>query len=331
METGDWSAGQLLGLSGSYWEACALHAGVRLEIFSVIGDSKLSAVNVAGLLDADPRAVAMLLNALCAMGLLAREKDLYFNTEAGTSFLVKSSSHYVGHMIMHHHHLVEAWSRLDRAVVSGRPVVERRPSEEDSRRESFLMGMFTLAMAIAPGLTREIDLHGGKSLLDMGGGPGTYAIHFCLANPELRATVFDLAATRPFAEETIARFGLSDRIQFASGDYLTDPIEGSYDAVWMSHILHGEGPEDCHMLVEKAVSVLRKGGLLLIHDFILENTLDAPRFPALFSLNMLVNTERGQSYSEGQIREMMAGAGVGNIKRLPFSGPNASGVMAGER
>ena len=67
----------------------------------------------------------------------------------------------------------------------------------------------------------------------------------------------------------------------------------------------------------------------MVHDFILEKTMDAPIFPALFSLNMLVNTEKGQAYSETQINEMLSRAGVKEIKRLPFRGPNDSGIISG--
>ncbi len=192
------------------------------------------------------------------------------------------------------------------------------------------MGMFNMAMGIAPTLSKQIDLKERIHLLDLGGGPGTYAIHFCLANPDLKATIYDLPETRPFAEKTIERFGLSERIDFVSGDYLEDKITGSYDVVWLSHILHGEGPDKCRMIIKKAVSTLRPGGLLFVHDFILDNTFDGPRFPALFSLNMLVNTENGQSYSEDQIKEMLSRAGLQDIRRLPFRGPTESGIVAAQ-
>ncbi|MBL7212592.1 MAG: SAM-dependent methyltransferase, partial [Desulfobacteraceae bacterium] len=164
----------------------------------------------------------------------------------------------------------------------------------------------------------------------LGGGPGTYAIHFCLANPDLKATVSDLSSTQPFAEKTISGFGLSGRIGFVPCDYLKDDIRGTYDVAWLSHILHGEGPDECQMIIKKAVSSLKDGGLMLIHDFILNDTSDGPLFPAIFSLNMLVNTDKGRSYTESQIKEMMTKAGLTNIKRLAFEGPNTSGILIGE-
>ena len=61
--------------------------------------------------------------------------------------LVKDRPGYIGYIIMHHFHLVDAWSKLDEAVVKGTPVQTRSHGEE-VERESFQMGMFNLAMAV---------------------------------------------------------------------------------------------------------------------------------------------------------------------------------------
>ncbi|MDM8522728.1 methyltransferase [Desulfococcaceae bacterium HSG8] len=329
MDTQEWNPGQLFEISGFYWKTCTLHAGVKLDIFTIIGDEQLTGREVARKLNSDERAVTMLLNALSAMNLLTKTGERYANIPSAAALLSKNSPRYIGHMIMHHHHLVATWSRLDEAVKTGKPVRVAYEDDDEQRRESFLMGMFNLAMGIAPGLAKQTDLSGRRHLLDLGGGPGTYAIHFCLNNPRLSATVGDLPTTRPFAEKTIEKFGLSDRISFTDVNYMEDEIKGKYDVVWMSHILHAEGPGDCQKIIWKAVSALEPGGMIMIHDFILDETMDAPLFPSLFSLNMLMATSYGQSYSEKQIREMLSEAGVKDIQRTSFHGPNDSGIITG--
>jgi SAM-dependent methyltransferase len=271
----------------------------------------------------------MLLNALSAMDLLVKKEDVYSNTPLSLTFLSKDSSRYMGHIILHHHNLIESWSRLDIAVRSGRLVRHRATHTDEEERKNFLMGMFNLAMNLAPVLVPKVDLSGRRHLLDLGGGPGTYAIYFCMNNPRLKATVYDLPTTRPFAEKTIAKFKLQDRIDFKGVDYLEQDIEGIYDVVWLSQILHGEGPEECRKIIGKAVSVLEPGGMILIHDFILNNSMDGPLFPALFSLNMLLGTPSGQSYSERQIRDMLSDANVREIRRIFFESPNDSGIITG--
>ncbi len=330
MNTLEWSPGSLLQLSGSYWQAFTLHTGVKLGLFTLIGNGSMTAGQAAEALDADQRGTTLLLNALAAMGLLKKRGEAYRCSAAALKFLNRNSEAYIGHMILHHHYLSDSWSRMDEAVKGGRPLKSRSSaSRDDQRREAFLMGMYNIASQQAPQIAREIDLPECKTLLDLGGGPGTYAIHFCKNNPTLKAVVYDLPTTRPFAEKTIEAHGLSDRIAFVPGNFVKDQIPGRYDAVWISHILHAEGPQVCDQIVESAAGALEPGGLLLIHEFILDDTMDGPLFPALFALNMLQGTDAGRSYSEGQLKQMLEKAGASEIRRLDYIGPMESGILVG--
>ena len=323
----EWNIGRLLGTSSGYWQSSTVHAAVKLEIFTALGDKKLTAEEVSAKIGGSTRGLAMLLNALTAMGLLVHGDSRYENTPFSRAYLVKGEPGYIGYIIMHHFHLVDAWAKLDEAVVLGRPV-EKRSHGEEVERESFQMGMFNLAMAIAPKIAAAVSLEGRRRLLDLGGGPGTHAIHFCLANPELRATIYDRKTTEPFAQKTTATFGVADRIDFVAGNFNADPIEGPYDVAWLSQILHSNSLEECRVLIKKTVQALEPGGLILIHDFFLNDALDAPLFPALFSMNMLLNNH-GRSYSEKEVGTMMLQAGARDIKRLEFQGPNDSAILCG--
>jgi SAM-dependent methyltransferase len=325
-----WNPGRLLELSGSYWKTCALHAGVKLDFFTLLDKNTMTAAELAGEAGSDQRGTAMLLDALAAMELLVKDGERYANRPDVEGFLSRKSSRYIGHIIVHHHHLMESWSHLDAVVRTGEPLDRPSVHSEEEWREAFLMGMFDLAMNLAPQLVEQIDLAGRRRLLDLGGGPGTYAIHFCLKNPELEAVVFDLPTTRPFAEQTITRFKMGHRVKFQEGDFLEDPVQGTFDVAWLSHILHGEGPDAARRIIEKAVSALSPGSLIIIHEFILDDDRSGPVSPALFSLNMLLATSSGQSYTQSEIAEMLAAAGVRNIRRLPLDPPGNTGLMMGE-
>ncbi len=325
----DWNIEKLLNVSNGYWKGCAVQAAVRLGIFSHIGSSSLSCKEVADRAETDNRATEMLLDALAAIKLLNKIDCRYANTKFAATYLQRQSPEYMGHIILHHHHLLDGWAQLDTAVTQGTPI-QKRSYGEETERQSFLMGMFNLAMGIAPEIAEQIDLGGRKHLLDLGGGPGTYAIHFCMANPQLQATIFDRPTTRPFAEQTIKSFGLSERISFAGGDFTSDAIAGGpYDAAWLSHILHSNGSEQCYAILENTVAQMDSGGIIFIHDFILDDSRDSPEFAALFSLNMLINNPRGRSYSEGEIRSMMKAAGISAIARHPYTGHNDSSILFG--
>lgn len=325
----EWTVGDLLKTSSGYWQGCSLQAGVRLEIFTVIDGGNLSLSDIAVKIESDERGTEYLLNALSAMGLLVKENGGYSNSPAAFEFLSSNSPKYIGYIILHHHHVLDGWAQLHDAVKMGEPV-EKRSYGEDTERENFLMGMFNLAMGIAPRMVSQIDLKGRSRLLDLGGGPGTYAIHFCLANPDLHAVIFDHHTTKPFAAKTVDKFKLTDRIDFAGGDFNSDPISGGpYDAAWLSHILHSSGPEECQEIIDKTVAEMSPGGLIMIHEFILDNDKGGPEFPALFSLNMLINNKSGRSYSEEELAGMLKRSGVKNITRHSFQGPNDSSILYG--
>ena len=325
----EWNIGELLSTSTAYWRGCALQAGVRLNIFSTLHDQQMPLAEVAQRTSTDRRSVEYLLNALSAMGLLNQESKLYSNTGETRKLLCKDSPTYMGHIILHHHHILDGWAQLDEAVKRGTPV-EKRSYGEAIERESFLMGMFNLAMGIAPKIADQVDLSAHHHLLDLGGGPGTYAIHFCLANPELNAVIFDRPTTKSFAMNTVTKFGLAERIKFAGGDITTDQIPGGpYTAAWISHLLHSNGPEQCQEIIDKTVAAMAPGGMIMVHDFILDNSKDAPEFPALFSLNMLVNNPSGRCYSEKELTAMLHNSGVKNINHHPFRGANDSSILYG--
>ncbi|SHI13074.1 Dimerisation domain-containing protein [Desulfofustis glycolicus DSM 9705] len=329
--TEKWDVGSLIGTSSAYWRGCTLQAAVRLGIFTVLGGRSLSARAVAAAIGADVRGTGYLLNALAGMELLSKCGDLYRNSEVAARLLNEDEPGYIGHIILHHHHLVDGWAQLDAAVRSGGPVEQRSYGAETERR-SFLLGMFNLASGAAPLVVKAVSLAGRKRLLDLGGGPGTYAIHFCRANPELQAVVFDRPTTESFMKRTVESFGLSHRITFAAGDFNRDfPAGGPFDVAWLSHVLHSNGPEQCAALIRKTREALVPGGLILIHDFVLDDTMDEPEFAALFALNMLINTTHGRTYSRAEIAAMLASAGFSAPHCIDPGTPNQSLVLAATR
>jgi hypothetical protein len=329
MDQETWTPERIMQTTGAYWATCALHAAVALDVFTCIGDGRADAPAVSRQIDASVDAVGRLLNALAAMGLLTKADRHYANTQASRTYLCADSEHYLGYIIRHHHHLVRSWARLPEAVQTGKPIRLPVHEKDDQKREAFLMGMFNIAMQLAPRLVSSVDLGDCRNLLDLGGGPGTYAIHFCRRYPKLRATVMDLPTTQPFAEKTIRKMGMAERVVFIPGDFLQDAIPIGFDAVWMSHILHAESARNCRLIIDKALACLNPGGIAVIHEFILDDNLDGPLFPALFSLNMLLGTKGGRAYSQAQLADMLHAAGFMDVHRLDFVGTNDSGLIRG--
>lgn len=315
-----WNPNQLLKLSGSYWQTAILHASVVLDIYTHLEAQSMSTQQLSQRLKCDERGLNMLLNGLCALELLNKCDDKYQNVDFSLKYLVKSSPDYLGHIIKHHHHLTLPWAQLPSAILEGGPIRQQTSkTSSEQERESFLMGMFNLASLLAPTIVDKIDLSAKSNLLDLAGGPGTYAIEFCKKNPNLIASVLDLPTTKPFAIQTIEKFNLQDKINFISGDIFEVNFEGPYDVAWLSHILHSEGPSQCSEIIKKVYDCLSPQGEIIIHEFILDDDEIHPPFAAFFSLNMYLGTPKGRSYSFSSLKQMLTSAGFTNVELITIA------------
>ncbi len=318
----------LFQLWTGFWPSCLLHTAVKLDVFTELSEKPSSVEEVAVRLDIDRRAAELLLDALVGREFLTKKKGVYSNTPLSQKFLVNTSSFYLGYIIRHGANMYPDWGRLEEAIRSGRPLrlSHTRPPEE---LENFILGMHNLAYIMAPKIAKSISLDDAKDLLDLGGGPGTYAIHFCKIYTNLKATIFDLPNVLPITEKVIKSFGMSDRINLVAGDFHKDSLPGPFDTAWLSHIIHGDGPESCKALIEKVYRILNPEGKIIVQDFILDETKTKPPFASLFALNMLIHTNEGRTYSFSEIEEWLRDTGFTNIKNLDLVLANdASIVMA---
>ena len=273
----------------------------------------------------------MLVTALVALNYLERKGEAARVTESSRKYLSTISPDYFGFIIKHMSNILPNWVNLSQAVATGQMVAVNATltTDYESEREAFLMGMFNTARQQADRVAEALELSGRKRLLDLGGGPGTYAVHFCLRYPELSAVVFDQPTTEKFARAVFKRFNLEQRVDFIGGDFLNSDLPGGFDVAWLSQVLHGEGPADAARLVKRGAESLNRGGLLGIQEFIIDDDRSGPAQSALFSLNMLVQTPGGQSYTQSEIAAMMTAAGLRDIKRLEAQLPPGCGVMVG--
>jgi len=332
MESKNWSPADIMRLSTQTWANCTLMAAVNLDLFTCLDrDKSLTVAELAAALGCEIRATGMLVTALIALNLLEREGEGLILTEASRRYLSADSEGYQGFTIKHMSNIMRGWINLDQSVRTGTQADGSLPitTEDEGEREAFLMAMFNVAVGQADLVAGAFDLTGRRRLLDLGGGPGTYAIYFCRHNSDLKAVIFDRPTTERFARATIKRFELSPQVDFIGGDFTADELPGGFDAVWLSQILHGEAPESAARLVRRAAGTLDSGGVMGIQEFILDDDRRGPAQPALFALNMLLQTPGGQAYTKGELADMMAGAGLKNIQRLKADLPPGCGILTG--
>ena len=290
-------------LMWGYRASRALHVLCGLKVFTRLAGGAMSCAALAAACGADAEMLDKLLIAGAAMGLLDKDGAAYCNSALSATYLTEGKPLYQGNIIAHSARVWDVWGELPKAagigaLLKGDPAVEHR---------DFILGMHNITMAGRGALFLEaVDLSGRRSLVDIGGGPGTYSILACQRYPGLRATVFDLPATVAIAREVIGQHGLTARIGVQEGSWETDEFGRGYDAALLSNVLHGAGSQ-AEMKLRKAYAALEPGGLLAVQEFVLNDAKTGPLVPALF--HVMVG-----AYSRAELAGEIAKAGFGDVQ-----------------
>jgi precorrin-6B methylase 2 len=302
---------------GYYWETKILLTAVKLDLFSVLDGRPKTASEAAQRIGADTRTLELLMNALVATGALTRDGDRFANTSVAQAHLVKTSPAYIGHLLILHDAEWNNWGKLEEAVKTGRSPVSRHVFETDPELGANVLSVLhRIGEQSGPALARRLALGDATTMLDLGGGAGTNAIAFCAVYPGLKATVFDLPQTLRVTERTVKQAGLEDRIALKPGDFNRDPLEGPYDVVLMSDILHYQDDGMNAAVVKKVHGHVNPGGRLVIKDRFLDEAGTGPAWTTAFAVHILVNTEKGRCYRTADAMRWMKDAGFGDVAEL---------------
>jgi predicted O-methyltransferase YrrM len=263
-------------------------------------------------------------DALAALGLLHKHGQVYCNSALAREFLLTGAPGSQVDLLLHGANLYERWAKLADVVKTGQPAKRDIGNKDDRRCEA---RAFALAMASSGRLgaretAAKLDLSGVRRLLDIGGGPGLYAIEFARRAPRLQAVVFDNSDTLAVARAFIKRAGLASRVTVRAGDALVDDLGGPYDFVFISNVVHSLSPEQNQRLIDRAATALTPGGRVCVKDFFLSPRRTRPLRAALFAVNMLVGTEGGDCYTLAEIKSWLCQAGLACERQVRLTSPS---------
>jgi ubiquinone/menaquinone biosynthesis C-methylase UbiE len=267
------------------------------------------------------------LDSLASLGVVRKTGERFFNTKAAGEFLAAGGANDWRLGIGHHNGLWRSWSKLTDVVREGQP--GPRPARDEHEMESFIGLMHQHGSARAPRLVKAIPLRGVKRMLDLGGGSGAYSIAFAKKNSNLQITLLDRPSVIALAERYTTQAGVREKFTFVEGDLTQDDFGDGFDLILISSICHQFSPEDNRELLQKAYRALVPTGRIVIHDFVLDNQRTRPLQAALFAVNMLVNTEAGNSYTVAEYNGWLKGVGFRKVRfrRLP----GGSDLLLGQR
>jgi (2Fe-2S) ferredoxin/2-polyprenyl-3-methyl-5-hydroxy-6-metoxy-1,4-benzoquinol methylase len=313
----------------AFQQSRVILTALELDLFTAIGEGG-AAADIAARIHADPRATEMLLHALASLQLVAKRDGVFHNSPAAARYFTAGAPHNARPGLLHTAGLWKNWSTLTECVRAGTSVIHQEMAERTNDwTQAFIAAMHRNAVERAAPLVAAVGAQGVRRMLDVGGGSGAYSIAFAGANPELQAYILDLAAVVPLAQRHIEQAGLTGRVHTRIGDLRTDHLGEGYDLVLVSAICHMLDEQENAHLITRCYDALAPGGRLAIQEFILDPDKCSPQSATLFSLNMLVGTRAGASYSEPEYTAWMQAAGFAAIRRVRMPGP--AGLMMGTR
>ena len=306
----------ILQLTTAYWGSMTLFAANDLRVFTVLAEGPKSAGDLAAALEVPERPLRLLLQGAAGLGLLKVADGRFANTDLAEAYLVEGRPAYLGNAIRYGADNYPLWGALPAVVRAGRPPAgaEDYLGADPERTRTFVRGMHARALGVALGVVRFIELPVGVTLLDLGGGPGTYSLLLAQKVAGLRAIVFDLPPIVAVAEEIIASFGLGDRVRVHPGDFTKDAYPGGIGAALLSGILHREPEAMCRSMIAKVWKALDPGGTIVISDVMLNADKVSPPFATLFALHMLVSSARGGAHSKDDQRAWLEAAGFATVQ-----------------
>lgn len=312
-----------------------LIAAVELDLFTAIDRGGNTLEDLTQQTFCSPRGLRILLNALSGSGYLVKQDGRYTLTPVAATYLSRNSPRYAGGMVLHSKMLQDSWEHLAEVVRTGR--IRRSEGSSEDRGEFFsrfvdsLYAMNSLAAEVVARSLWNPKVPSPCHVLDVGAGSGVWSLALAREVPHAKVTVAEWPVvidkvTRKF----VARENMVDRYTYLPGNFhQTDFGESAYDAAYLGHICHSEGALNSRRLFQRLHRALRPGGRLVVADMVPDEERCETMVPLLFAVNMLVNTDEGDTFTFSEYRQWLEEAGFGDIQALDL--PSLSPVIVATR
>ena len=313
-------ADEISQIAFGYMGSKALFAALESDVFTLLADGPKAAADLAEKTALEPDRAEMLLTALAGLGLVTVEDGKFANSPAAEAFLVKGAKYdfsdylrlQVGKQMYPLLDQIEAAleNRLPENATSSYADWFSDPEQARLYSESQHAG----SLGPARQLARKTDLSDAKTMLDVGGGTGAFAITLCQANPDLHATVVDYPNVAALGQKYVEEANLADRITYVPGDGREDIWPKNQDIVLMSYLFSGVPGEAHEALIKRAYDHLAPGGRLMIHDFIVDEDRTGPKLAALWQLQHTAFTPEARSLDTGWLQEALTRNGFEDVE-----------------
>ena len=303
-------------IMNGYKDSYLLITAAQLGIFDALSDGAYTSEKISEVVSVEREKLELILNALVALGLIEKEKDIYKLDKYKAVLERKSVNSQVGYF-NYAFRMADRWKNLQSVLINyGLPDenISRDQETEKAETREFLEAMNTNAIAQALYLVDKFDF-AGMNIIDIGAGFGTHAMIVSDKYVDVQIDAFDLPIVQELLENNIEEVGLEKQISVIAGNYKSDLPNKKYDAVFLFSIIHQEDVFEVEKLLENIYDRLCEGGKLYLTSYFLEENRTEPCFSVMFAIEMLIRYGKGKVYTHDEIESLVAQIGYKEIQR----------------
>ncbi|MDB5173694.1 MAG: O-methyltransferase family 2 [Phycisphaerales bacterium] len=317
---------RLMQMAWGFAIPLVLESAVKHRVFDVLAERPKTLDEIAHATGASRRGLRAILNTLVSIELLAKEGDRYKLTPESSAFLVSSKPGFQGAFLRHiSTQLLPKWLQLNDIVATGKPAAS--VNQEGQGSEFFIQlveDIYPMSAGAAAALADHLfaSVTQPASVLDLATGSGVWGIAAAKKSSLVSVTAVDWPTVIPVTKRVADKHRVGDRFRYVSGDLLEADFGTGHRLATLGHILHSEGEERSRKLLAKTFGALAPGGTIAIAEFVPDDDRCGPPAPLIFAVNMLVNTDTGDTYTFSEMSAWLREAGFENVRQLPAPGPS---------
>jgi ubiquinone/menaquinone biosynthesis C-methylase UbiE len=306
----------------AYAPPLILGAAIEHRIFDLLADGAKTAAEVSRENGASLRGVRAIMNALVGFELLKKDDEgRYSLTPESAAFLVRKNPDYLGGILRHGDQLIPRWLPLSEIVKTGKPATAVNQEGDGSAFfVDFVEDLFPVGYPSAKALAAAFPQ--ARKVLDVAAGSGVWSIPRAQNSKEVRVTALDWPGVLPATRRVTERMGVAGQYEFLAGDLNSADLGNGYDLATLGQILHSEGETHSRALLGRVFQALAPGGTIAIAEFIANEERTGPPLAMLFAVNMLVNTEDGDTFTVTEISQWLREAGFVDPRTMEVPAPS---------
>ena len=305
---------RIMQFAWGYAPTLAIEAAVRHGYFDLIDKGPRTVAEVARATKTSQRGARAVLDVLVAIGLLKRKNQKHSLTPESATFLVSGKPTFHGTFFAHiSDQLLPSWLQLTEVVRTGKPALKVNDQKQGAEFfAEFVESIFPLSFPAANALGAHLGvskLKGKLSVLDIGAGSGVWGIALAKQSPHVYVRAVDWPQVLKVTKKVAAQHGVGNRFTTSGGDFFEADFGTGHGVATVGHILHSEGRDRSRRLIKKIYDALAPGGTIAIQEFVPNDDRSGPPNAVIFAMNMLVNTEAGDTFTFAEMREWLLKAG----------------------